>query len=205
MTNKENEANTKRISDSRHDLEQALNDAERERKIYEKALEDEVAALRNIHEALGSGAWKLQYNEQGEMISCRWSDTMRKMLGFSSTEDFPDEFEAWSDRLHPDELHETGEKLNRALKETEDAESANEAKNVFLLNMSHDIRTPMNAILGYSRLMRERLIDPELLHYQEMIEQSGNLLLSILNNVLDMARIESGKAELDENYSRACP
>ena len=83
------------------------------------------------------------------------------------------------------------------------AESANEAKTTFLLNMSHDIRTPMNAILGYSRLMRERLTDPELLQYQELIEQSGNLLLSIINNVLDMARIESGKMELDENYDVA--
>ena len=81
------------------------------------------------------------------------------------------------------------------------AEKANEAKTAFLLNMSHDIRTPMNAILGYSQLMRERITDPELIHYQEMIEKSGNLLLSIINNVLDMARIESGKMELDENYS----
>ena len=80
------------------------------------------------------------------------------------------------------------------------AESANEAKTTFLLNMSHDIRTPMNAILGYAQLMKNRLIDPELLHYRDMIEQSGNLLLSIINNVLDMARIESGQMELDKNY-----
>ena len=80
------------------------------------------------------------------------------------------------------------------------AESANEAKTTFLLNMSHDIRTPMNAILGYAQLMKKKLTDPELLHYQKMIEQSGNLLLSIINNVLDMARIESGKMELDNNY-----
>ncbi len=83
------------------------------------------------------------------------------------------------------------------------AERANEAKTTFLLNMSHDIRTPMNAILGYSRLMRKGLTDPKMLHYQDMVEQSGQLLLSIINNVLDMARIESGKTELDENYSQA--
>lgn len=80
------------------------------------------------------------------------------------------------------------------------AESANESKTTFLLNMSHDIRTPMNAILGYAQLMKNRLTDPELLHYRDMIEQSGNLLLSIINNVLDMARIESGQMELDKNY-----
>ncbi len=81
------------------------------------------------------------------------------------------------------------------------AENANRAKTTFLLNMSHDIRTPMNAILGYTKLMRRKITDPELLHYQEMIEQSGDLLLSIINNILDMARIESGKMELDENYN----
>lgn len=376
-------------------------------------LENEAAALQNIHEALVSGAWKFLYNKRGEQVSCIWSDTLRNMLGFTSTEDFPDEIESWSDRLHPadkafvmnefystvqdysgkktydveyrirnkagdyhwfraagrlsrradgspvsfdgvfinmDEKHETSERLHRALQEAEDArnelmlehevisavsrgyfsiysidlirdfyeeisnsdhsvhhftghggkaqqkmyelcrtlvaeeyqeavweffnlstvaarlqktdtiefdyfaadgnwhqarfiekkrdadgkvthilyvtrivskekqqemeqerlriayqvaESANEAKTTFLLNMSHDIRTPMNAILGCSKLMRERLTDPELLHYQEMIEQSGNLLLSIINNVLDMARIESGKMELDENYNVA--
>ena len=80
------------------------------------------------------------------------------------------------------------------------AEKANEAKSIFLFNMSHDIRTPMNAIVGYSQLMKKELTNPKLVHYQEMIEQSCQLLLSIINNVLDMARVESGKMELDENY-----
>ena len=80
------------------------------------------------------------------------------------------------------------------------AEQANEAKSIFLFNMSHDIRTPMNAIVGYSQLMKKELTNPKLVHYQEMIEQSSKLLLSIINNVLDMTRVESGKMELDENY-----
>lgn len=79
-------------------------------------------------------------------------------------------------------------------------EKANEAKSIFLFNMSHDIRTPMNAIVGYSQLMKKELTNPKLVHYQEMIEQSSKLLLSIINNVLDMARVESGKMELDENF-----
>lgn len=66
--------------------------------------------------------------------------------------------------------------------------------------MSHDIRTSMNAILGYSQLMKKELTNPKLVQYQEMIEQSSQLLLSIINNVLDMARVEIGKMELDENY-----
>lgn len=66
--------------------------------------------------------------------------------------------------------------------------------------MSHDIRTSMNAILGDSQLMKKELTNPKLVQYQEMIEQSSQLLLSIINNVLDMARVESGKMDLNENY-----
>ena len=93
------------------------------------------------------------------------------------------------------------------------AETANAAKTNFLFNMSHDIRTPMNALLGYTELLKEELHEPnmlkcgkklqqydKLLQYQQKMEQSGKLLLSILNNVLDMARIESGKVELNNNY-----
>ena len=80
------------------------------------------------------------------------------------------------------------------------AENANKAKTEFLNNMSHDIRTPMNVILGYNQLMKSQLTEPKQLDYQKKIEQSGKLLLSIINNVLDMARIESGKIKVDENY-----
>ena len=90
--------------------------------------------------------------------------------------------------------------LIKARKAQIQAEMANAAKSDFLFNMSHDIRTPMNALLGYSELIKRELTDPKLLDYQEKMEQSGNLLLSIINNVLDMARIESGKVELDEDY-----
>lgn len=90
--------------------------------------------------------------------------------------------------------------LIQARKAQIQAEKANAAKSDFLFNMSHDIRTPMNALLGYSELIKRELTDSKLLDYQEKMEQSGNLLLSIINNVLDMARIESGKVELDEDY-----
>ena len=78
------------------------------------------------------------------------------------------------------------------------AENANKAKTDLLNNMSHDIRTPMNVILGYNELMKQYLTDPILVDYQNKIEQSGKLLLSIINNVLDMARIESGKMVVEE-------
>lgn len=82
------------------------------------------------------------------------------------------------------------------------AENANKAKTEFLNNMSHDIRTPMNVILGYNQLMKSQLTESKQLDYQKKIEQSGKLLLAIINNVLDMARIESGKIKVDENYER---
>ena len=80
------------------------------------------------------------------------------------------------------------------------AENANKAKTEFLNNISHDIRTPMNVILGYNHLMKSQLTESKQLDYQKKIEQSGKLLLAIINNVLDMARIESGKMKVDENY-----
>ncbi len=94
------------------------------------------------------------------------------------------------------------DKLEAALEKAEDASLA---KTRFLNNMSHDIRTPMNAILGYAQLMGDELKGkdlPEASEYLQKLQQSGNLLLAIINNVLDMARIESGRMEIDENYGR---
>ena len=88
--------------------------------------------------------------------------------------------------------------LNEQLKSAvRKATAADEAKTRFLFNMSHDIRTPMNALLGYSRMIKTELTDPKLIGYQKKMEQAGELLLSIINNVLDMARIESGKVDVE--------
>ena len=105
-------------------------------------------------------------------------------------------------KLAANNTQKLNDKLEIALKKAEDASLA---KTCFLNNMSHDIRTPMNVILGYAQLMESELDGkdmPETLEHLEKMQQSGNLLLSIINNVLDMARIESGRMELDENYCR---
>ena len=105
-------------------------------------------------------------------------------------------------KLAANDTQKLNDKLEIALKK---AEEANLAKTRFLNNMSHDIRTPMNAILGYAQLMENELKGkdlPETSEHLKKLQQSGNLLLSIINNVLDMARIESGRMELDENYCR---
>ena len=86
------------------------------------------------------------------------------------------------------------EKIEQAAKR---AEEASEAKTRFLFNMSHDIRTPMNAIIGFSDLLEKHLDDKEKVHdYIKKIQLSGSFLLSLINYVLEMARIESGKATL---------
>lgn len=83
-----------------------------------------------------------------------------------------------------------------------EAVSANAAKTAFLFNMSHDIRTPMNAIMGYSQLMDKHLDDPtKSRDYLTKIKASSEFLLSLINNVLEMARIESGKITLNEKIT----
>ena len=105
-------------------------------------------------------------------------------------------------KLAANDTQKLNDKLEIALKKAEDASLA---KTRFLNNMSHDIRTPMNVILGYAQLMEDELKGkdmPETSEHLEKLKQSGNLLLSIINNVLDMAKIESGKMEVNENYGR---
>ena len=105
-------------------------------------------------------------------------------------------------KLAANDTQKLNDKLEIALKK---AETASLAKTRFLNNMSHDIRTPMNAILGYAQLMKDELKGkdlPETSEHLKKLQQSGSLLLSIINNVLDMAQIESGKMEIDENYAR---
>lgn len=80
------------------------------------------------------------------------------------------------------------------------AEAANKAKSAFLFNMSHDIRTPMNAILGYTDLARSHIDEPQKLQeYMDNIQISGEKLLAIINNVLELSRIENNQAIIEES------
>ena len=94
-----------------------------------------------------------------------------------------------------DELRQAQDAAAEAL---QSAERASKAKTDFLSNMSHDIRTPMNAIIGITTLMKNELHQPEkLAEHLGKLETSGQLLLGIINNILDMSRIESGKTTLN--------
>lgn len=98
----------------------------------------------------------------------------------------------YKDRIHALELEKSAAM----------AKQANEAKTRFLFNMSHDIRTPMNAIIGFSELLEKHHDDPQkVLDYIGKIKLSSSVLLSLINYVLEMARIESGKAEFKEEVA----
>ena len=102
-------------------------------------------------------------------------------------------------RKAADDTQELNAKLQVAV---ENAESANRAKSTFLFNMSHDIRTPMNAIIGYADLASRHLDEPAKLEkYMENIQVCGQNLLMLLNNVLDLARIENDKTEIEYSVS----
>ncbi len=245
-------------------LKQEREDGARIRAAYAQ-IEREQTDMENIHNAMGSGRWNMEFNEKAEMVSCIWTDTFRRMLGYESEEEFPNRLESWSDLLHADDkewvvkeywdtvrdysdkktynveyrlltkhagwrwFHAAGRlsrredgspltfvglfvdiddekkmkvRLEQQKADLQDAlaaaQHANKAKTTFLNNMSHDIRTPMNAIIGFTSLAAAHIDNTEQVQdYLSKITTSSNHLLSLINDVLDMSKIESGKMTLN--------
>ncbi|MBC2600353.1 ATP-binding protein [Puniceicoccus vermicola] len=92
--------------------------------------------------------------------------------------------------------HELGEAIRHAQEMAEEASQANRSKTEFLANMSHEIRTPMNAILGFAELIEAEITDPELVEFLRAIRSSGKTLLALINDLLDLSKIEAGKMSL---------
>lgn len=126
----------------------------------------------------------IRYFQMKAVRSGDWKKHRRAVLGF---------------RCVDDEIRSEMEKKNILENALMQANRANKAKSVFLSNMSHDIRTPMNAIVGFTTLAMTHVNNKEQVEeYLKKIMTSSNHLLSLINDVLDMSRIESGKMHLDE-------
>lgn len=94
---------------------------------------------------------------------------------------------------YSDQLRSANTKLAKAVTS---AEKANESKTVFLANMSHEIRTPMNGVLGVAELLEKTVLDAEQTKYVHTIKHSGGVLLSIISDILDLSKIESGRLDI---------
>lgn len=134
---------------------------------------------------------------QGKKMLCSlktYSEDRRKIVGY--VVEMRDDTEQQN---HIDTLNDMNEQLANAV---EEANSANKEKSRFLANMSHEIRTPVNAILGMNEIAMRECEDQQLLSYMKDIENAGKNLLDIINDILDLSKIEAGKLDiLEEEYS----
>jgi len=236
-------------------LARAASQAERER-----------TEMELIHASLASGPWSMEFSEEGDMVSCVWSDTFRHMLGYQGTEDFPNRLESWSGLLHEEDkahvmreywdtvrdysgaktydveyrlltrnggwrwFHAAGrlarredgspivfyglfididdkkkleEKLQRRTAELQEAlaaaQYASHAKTAFLSNISHDIRTPLNAVIGFTNLALESGDPAVQREYLNNIAASSKHLLELINGILELSKIENRQLEVAED------
>lgn len=101
-----------------------------------------------------------------------------------------------------DSFEKIAEQEERLIRAARNAEAANHTKTEFLANMSHELRTPLNAIIGFADLLHQKKLEPEAKDYAQTIHQSGEALLSLINDFLDFSKIEAGRLDLEKsNFS----
>lgn len=110
------------------------------------------------------------------------------------------EFETDSVLIIFNDITERKQKEKELLSLSEKAKKASQLKSEFLANMSHEIRTPLNAVIGFSEILMDKLTDPALKKYIDLITKSANNLLNIINDILDLSKIEAGKIEIRNQF-----
>ncbi len=148
--------------------------------------------------------WRLVYvTDQLALHTRAWLDSGVEIGGLMLLILLIVAFETARRRSHQLKLHvaELAEANTVSVKARREADEANRAKSIMMANVSHDLRTPLNAIIGFSDLMQHQLfgaLSERYLAYVEDIKASGELLLRIINNLLDLAKVESGQYQLQE-------
>ncbi|MFN8361625.1 MAG: PAS domain-containing protein [Candidatus Kapaibacterium sp.] len=156
---------------------------------------DQKTGYRSEHRLLFSDG-SIKY--VAEYCTRTYDDTGKLLRTIGILQDITERKKAENElKLHHDHLEELVAVRTRELEAAKNAaESANRAKSMFLANMSHEIRTPMNAILGFAELLHHQIADEKHRYFLATITSSGQALLSLINDILDLSKIEAGKFDI---------
>jgi PAS domain S-box-containing protein len=144
-------------------------------------------SLEYMRECLEKGSSRFEWLHHDVDGKEFWVDVGLTKIQYENSEAI---YVVWHDINEQKSLH------NKLILAKKSAEAANKSKSEFLANMSHEIRTPMNAIIGFTELLNEQLTEPRLRAYTKTIQSAGNSLLTLINDILDLSKIEAGKLEI---------